>query len=98
MNYNPDMSVSAHIEKIQAMMDARLRREVDVRAHEIAVATTRFPLRMIPLECAIVGNQLSLKLQGMICRTNSRQFDALSESGYRLNFVTGEYQKQGGAE
>lgn len=98
MKYNPDMSVAAHIEKIQAMMDQRLRREVEVRAHEIAMAVSRYPLRMIPLECAVVGNQLSLKLQGMICRNNSRQFDVLSESGYRLNFVTGEYQKQGGGE
>lgn len=92
MNYNPDMSVASHIEKIQMMMDARMRREVDVRAWEIATAKTQYPLQMIPLQCAVVGNQLSLKLHGMICRQNSDQFDHLTEKGYRLNFLTGEYQ------
>jgi len=94
MKYNPDMSVAAHIQKIQAMMDARMQHAVDVRAHDIALATARLPMRMIPLECAVIQNQLSLRLQSLICRANTDQFDRLSEQGYRLNFLTGEYQKQ----
>jgi len=95
MNYNPDMSVAAHIEKIQEMMDARMRREVDVRAWEIASAHSRHPLRMIPLQCAVVQNHLSLTLQGLICRTNSEQYDRLTGDGYRLNFMTEQYEKGG---
>jgi|688.fasta_scaffold58535_5 hypothetical protein len=92
MKYDPNMSVAAHIEKVQAMLDARMRREMDVRAHDIAVVATSHPFRMIPLECAVIHNQLSLRLQSLVCRANSDQFDRLTNKGYRLNFVTGEYQ------
>lgn len=67
------------------------------RAYEIGLCATNQPLKMIPFEVAVIpevnGMMAVPRLENMIRRYNMEQFDRLSQKGYRLNLVKGEYEK-----
>jgi len=67
------------------------------RAHEIGLCASSEPLKMMPIEIAIIPEVYPLgpvpRLQNMIQRYNSDQYDRLSQKGYALNLVKGEYEK-----
>jgi len=67
------------------------------RAYEIGLCATNDPLKMMPMEVCIIPEIYPLgpipRLQNMIQRYNSDQYDRLSQKGYRLNLIKGEYEK-----
>ena len=70
---------------------------MEVRAYEIGVIASGQPLKMMPMEVAMIPEIYPLgpvpRLQNMIQRYNMTQYDRLSEKGYALNLVKGEYEK-----
>ena len=65
---------------------------IEIRAYEIALAATTEPLKQLPFEIAVIGTNMVKRLKNMCCRYNQIQFDRLVEKGYKLNFLTGEYE------
>jgi hypothetical protein len=67
------------------------------RAYEIGILATGEPLKMMPMEVAVIPEIYPLgpipRLQNMIQRYNADQFDRLSQKGYSLDLVKGEYEK-----
>lgn len=70
---------------------------MEIRAYEIGLMASGAPLRMLPYEIACIPEIYPLgpvpRLQNMIHRYNMEQFDRLSQKGYRLNLLKGEYEK-----
>lgn len=70
---------------------------MEMRAYEIGLCATNDPLKMMPFEVAVIpevnGPMPVPRLENMIRRYNMDQFDRLSQKGYRLNLVRGEYEK-----
>ena len=70
---------------------------LEKRAYEIGIVATGQPLKMMPMEVAIIPEIYPLgpipRLQNMIQRYNCDQFDRLSQKGYRLDMIKGEYEK-----
>jgi hypothetical protein len=70
---------------------------LETRAYEIGIIATGQPLKMMPMEVAMIPEIYPLgpvpRLQNMIQRYNMTQYDRLSEKGYTLNLVKGEYEK-----
>jgi hypothetical protein len=75
------------------MISDPIMKNAEVRAWEIALAATTDPLKQLPFEIAIVDNFLIKRLQNMCCKYNQLQFDRFTEKGYKLNLLTGEYEK-----
>lgn len=80
-------------------MDLSLRNQslLETRAYEIGLCATGQPLKMMPMEIAIIPEVYPLgpvpRLANMVQRYNALQYDRLSEKGYSLDFVKGEYEK-----
>ena len=70
---------------------------LETRAYEIGIIATGQPLKMMPMEVAMIPEIYPLgpipRLQNMIQRYNMAQYDRLTEKGYALNLVKGEYEK-----
>jgi hypothetical protein len=70
---------------------------VETRAYEIGLCATGQPLKMMPIEIAIIPEVYPLgpvpRLANMVQRYNVSQYDRLSQKGYALNLVKGEYEK-----
>ena len=77
-------------------MNARALSLVEMRAYQLGMCATNEPLKMLPIEVAYIP-EISLqpipRLESMVKRYNMDQFDRLSQKGYRLNFLKGEYEK-----
>lgn len=70
---------------------------MEIRAYQIGVIASGEPLKMLPYEVACIPEIYPLgpvpRLQNMVHRYNMEQFDRLSQKGYRLNLLKGEYEK-----
>lgn len=70
---------------------------LEMRAYEIGMVASRQPFKMLPIECALIPEIYPLgpvpRLQNMVFRYNMDQFDRLSQKGYKLNLLEGEYEK-----
>ena len=70
---------------------------MEIRAYQIGVIASGEPLKMLPVEVACIPEIYPLgpvpRLQNMVHRYNMEQFDRLSQKGYRLNLLKGEYEK-----
>jgi len=77
-------------------MNARTLSLIEMRAYQLGMCATSEPLRMLPIEVACIP-EISLqpipRLESMVRRYNMDQFDRLSQKGYRLNLLKGEYEK-----
>lgn len=67
------------------------------RAYEIGLIASGYPLKMMPMEVAVIPEICPSgpipRLANMVQKYNADQYDRLSENGYRLNMVAGEYEK-----
>lgn len=69
---------------------------IEMRAYQLGLCATNEPLKMLPIEVAYIP-EISLqpipRLENMVRRYNMAQYDRLSQKGYRLNLLKGEYEK-----
>jgi len=70
---------------------------LEIRAYEIGLCASGQPLKMMPMEIAIIPEVYPLgpvpRLANMVRRYNCDQYDRLSGKGYALDLVKGEYEK-----
>jgi len=61
------------------------------------LAASSDPLKQLPIEVALIPQidpfQPVPRLAMMVTRYNQQQFDRLTDKGYRINLVKGEYEK-----
>ena len=78
-------------------MNPRLANLLEIRAYEIGLAASTDPLKQLPIEIAMIPEidpfQPIARLRSMLTRYNMDQFDRLSQKGYTLNYIKGEYEK-----
>jgi hypothetical protein len=78
-------------------MNARSAILMEQRAYEIGLAATTDPLKQLPIDIAYIPQidplQPVLRLAMMVTRYNQQQFDRLTDKGYQLNLLKGEYEK-----
>ena len=79
------------------MIHPRALALIEMRAYELGMCASNQPLRMLPMEVAVISEinpvQPVPRLENMVRRYNMDQYDRLSQKGYRLDLVKGEYEK-----
>ena len=77
-------------------IDHRQAKLMEIRAYEIGLCASGEPLKLMPFDVAVIP-EISLmpipRLENMCRRYNMEQYDRLSQKGYRLNLLKGEYEK-----
>ena len=78
-------------------MNSRLAHILEIRAYEIGLAASSDPLKQLPMDIAVIPEIDPFmpipRLRNMLTRYNMDQFDRLSQKGYKLNYLKGEYEK-----
>jgi len=79
------------------MMPAIQRDLVDIRVHQIALASAGEPMRQLPFLLACITEVDPIRpiprLKNILMRYNMEQFDRLTAKGYKLNLLREEYEK-----